>query len=102
MRLSGIHPRSSFGLFQLSIAHLEMLNILAATRIWENHWANSKIAIACDNEVIVNNLTSDRTRDLTPATIAGNIQFQETTKNVDLKVIHASGKLNLVADLFPR
>ena len=86
----------------LQIVHLEMLNILAALRVWQEPWRNSKISIACDNLAVVQVLNSGKTKDLTLAAIARNIQFQIATMNVDLKVTHIPRKVNVVADLLSR
>ena len=63
------------GYLDMNIAHLEILNILVALRVWHQFWANKKVAIACDNEAVVYVLNTGRTRDLTVAAIARNIQF---------------------------
>ena len=39
----------SLGYLDMHIAHLEILNILVALRVQHQFWANSKIAITCDN-----------------------------------------------------
>ena len=49
----------------LQIAHLEMLNILAALRVWQNQRSNKKVAIACGNQAAVHALNSVRTTDFT-------------------------------------
>ena len=87
------------GYLDLQIVHLEMLNILAALRVWQKAWSNRKVAIACDNLVVVQVLNSGKTRDQTLEAIAWNIQFQIATINVELKVSHIPGKINTVADL---
>ena len=90
------------GYMDMQIVHLEMLNILAALRVWHKSWHNSKVAIACDNLAVVQVLNSGKTRDLTLAAIARNIQFQVATANINLKVIHIPGKVNVIADLLSR
>ena len=85
-----------------NIVHLEMLNILAALRVWQEAWRNSKVGIACDNLAVVQVLNSGKTRDLTLAAIARNIQFQIAKYNIDLKVSHIPGKVNIIADLLSR
>ena len=90
------------GYLDLQIVHLEMLNILAALRVWQQPWANKKVAIACDNLAVVQVLNSGKTRDLTLAAIARNIQFQIATTNISLKVTHIPGKFNTIADLLSR
>ena len=90
------------GYLDLQIVHLEMLNILAALRVWQESWANKKVAIACDNLAVVQVLNSGKARDLTLAAIARNIQFQIATTNVNLKVTHIPGKVNMIADLLSK
>ena len=90
------------GYMDMLIVHLEMLNILAALRVWGEAWNNAKVAIACDNLAVVQVLNSGKTRDLTLAAIARNIQFQVATMNINLKVTHIPGKLNVIADLLSR
>ena len=90
------------GYLNYNIAHLEMLNILVALRVWNNCWAKSRIRIACDNEAVVHVLGSGRTRDLTLAAIARNIQLQLATWDINLQVIHIPGKDNQIADLLSR
>ena len=90
------------GYLDLQIVHLEILNILAALRVWQKPWANKKVAIACDNLAVVQVLNSGKTRDLTLAAIARNIQFHIATINVNLKVTHIPGKVNTIADLLSR
>ena len=85
----------------MNIAHLEILNIVAL-RVWHQFWANKKVAIACDNEAVVHVLNTGRTRDLTLAAIAHNIQFEAARDNIDLQANHIPGKLNVAADLLSR
>ena len=79
------------GYNNFNICHLEMLNILLALRVWIDHWANSMISVACDNQAMVQVLNSGKTRDLTLAAIARNIQFHVATRDIDLKVTHIPG-----------
>ena len=67
--------------------------------MWQEPWKNSKVAIACDNLAVVQVLNSGHTRDLTLAAIARNIHFQIATMNINLKVNHIPGKVNVIADL---
>ena len=61
-----------------------------------------KVEIACDNLVVVQVLTSGKTRDLTLAAIARNIQFQAALMNISLKFTHIPGKNNVLAYLLSR
>ena len=90
------------GYLDLQIVHLEMLNILAAIRVWQDHWRDKKVCIACDNWAVVQVLNIDRTRDLTLAAIARNIQYQAAIGNIHLQVTHIPGNKNVIADLLSR
>ena len=90
------------GYSDYNIAHLEMLNILVALRVWNHCWAKSRIRIACDNEAVVHVLRSGRTRDLTLAAIARNIQLQVATWDINLQIVNIPGKENQIADLLSR
>ena len=84
----------------LNIAYLEMLNILAALKVWHRQWAGLKVQVKCDNLAVVSVLNSGRSRDSVMAEYARNIIMWVSTFNIDLKVVHVSGKLNDIADLF--
>ena len=90
------------GHMNFNIVHLETIKILAALRVWQESWRNSKVVIACDNLAVVQVLNSGKTRDLTLAAIARNIQFQIAKYNIDFKVSHIPGKVNIIADLLSR
>ena len=64
------------GYTNFQIVHLQILNILAAIRLWQTQWSDKKVEIACDNQAVVQVLTSGKTRDLTLAAISRNISFQ--------------------------
>ena len=86
------------GYMDFNIAHLEMLNILVALRVWNHCWAKTRIRIAHDNEAVVHVLNLGRTRDFTLAAIARNIQLQVATWDINIQVIHIAGKENHIAD----
>ena len=90
------------GYMNFQIVHLEMLNILAAQRVWQIQWSNMKVEIACNNQAVVQVLTSGKTRALILAAIARNIQFQAALVNLSLKFTHLPGKVNVLADLLFR
>ena len=84
------------------IVHLEMLNNLVALRVWGSQWCNKRISIACDNQAVVHVLNSGKTRDFVLAAIVCNVQLQLATYNIEISVVHISGKINTVADLLSR
>ena len=48
------------GYKQMSIVHLEMLNIMVTIRTWGQFWAGQKICIHCDNQAVVCVLTTGK------------------------------------------
>ena len=55
----------------LSIIHLEMINILVAVRIFGHIWHRKLVLVKCDNEAVVQVLTSGKSRDPFLAAFAG-------------------------------
>ena len=45
------------------VAHLEILNIVVALKVWTEHWANKRIKIHFDNVAVVEVLRNGRARD---------------------------------------
>ena len=90
------------GYENMSITHLEMLNIMVALRTWARCWAGHLIRIHCDNQAVVNILNRGRTRDLTLAAIARNIFMDTATHDICLKVAHIAGYKNQIADSLSR
>ena len=60
-------------LMNYNIAHLEILNIVVALKVWAKHWANRRIKIYCDNMAVVEVLRNGRARDDVLALMARNI-----------------------------
>ena len=46
-----------------NIAHLEMLNVVVAFKLWGHHWANKCVKLFCDNQAVVDVLSSGRACD---------------------------------------
>ena len=85
-----------------NIAHLEILNIVVALKVWATHWANQRIRIHCDNMAVVEVLSSGRARDPTLALIARNIWLICAIFHIHIVVVHIPGKSNILADLLSR
>ena len=90
------------GYMQYNIAHLEMLNVVVALKVWGQCWANKRIKIHCDNKAVVDILAYGRARDHTMATCARNIWLLTAMYNITLLVVHIEGRSNTVADLLSR
>ena len=58
------------GYENMTIVHLEMLNIIVAIRTWSFSWAGTTIRIHCDNQATVSVFTTDKTKDCILAAIA--------------------------------
>ena len=85
-----------------TIVHLEMVNIMVATKIWSAHWANKRISIKCDNQAVVQVLNSSRTRDPILATIMRNVWMLAAKFNINMSFVHVMGIHNPVGDLLSR
>ena len=54
-----------FNVYQkdLTIVHLEMLNLVIALKLWAKNWAHSTVKFYCDNSAVVQVVQTGRTRD---------------------------------------
>ena len=89
-------------LMNYNIAHLEILNIVVALKVWAQHWANRRIKIHCDNMAVVEVLRNGRARDNVLALMARNIWLICAMFNIHIVVLHIPGKNNVLADLLSR
>ena len=85
-----------------TIAHLEILNIVVALKVWAEHWANKRIKVHYDNMAVVEVLCNGRARDNTQALLASNIWRICAMFNIHILVLHMPGKNNILADLLSR
>ena len=86
----------------LGIVHLEMINILVALRIFAPSWHQKAILVRCDNNAVVQVLTSGKTRDPFLATCARNIWMTAALADIELQYKHIRGCENTAADLLSR
>ena len=91
-----------FGYGNYDICHLEMLNIVVASKLWAVHWKDKKIKIYCDNMAVVQVLNTGRARDQILAPCAKNIWLIAATYNIEFICSHISGPTNKIADLLSR
>ena len=83
----------------LAIVHLEMINILVAVRIFGHIWHRKLVLVKCDNEAVVQVLTSGKTRDPFVAACARNIWLECGIRDVELMYVHIRRRDNKTADL---
>ena len=86
----------------MDIVHLEMLNILVATRVWKTKWEGKRILIHCDNSAVVSVLNTGKTRDQVLAALARNIAMEAAAADIHLNTIHILGRHNVIADSLSR
>ena len=85
-----------------TIVHLEMVNILLAIRLFASKWKQCKVRVRCDNQAVVQVLSSGRTKDTILAVCAHNIWFGAARFDVVIRYDHIQGVNNRVADLLLR
>ena len=86
----------------LTIVHLEMINILVAIKAFGPFWAQKKVLVKCDNQAVVSVLKHSRTEDAFLAACARNIWLLATWYDLEMDYAHIQGKKNVVADLLSR
>ena len=74
-------PRGYMG---YTIVHLEILNIVVACKVWANYWASKRIQIWCDNQAVVEVLTTGKCKDKILAVCARNIWLISAIKNFQI------------------
>ena len=90
------------GYMGYNIAHVEMLNVVVALKVWGQQWAIKCVRLFCDNQAVIEVLSSGRARDQILAMCARNIWLLTATYNIALLVSHIQGTKNNVADLLSR
>ena len=86
----------------MTIVHLEMLNILVAIRTWGKAWSSTTVRIHCDNQAVVSVLNTGRTRDSILAAISRNILMETVEKDIWLRTVHIRGQDDQIADTLSR
>ena len=85
-----------------NIVHLEMVNVVVALKVWGQQWANKCVRLYCDNQAVVEVLSSGKARDQILAMCTRNVWLLTATYNIDLLVSHIQGTKNNVANLLSR
>ena len=86
----------------LTIVHLEMINILVAIKAFGPILAQKKVLVKCDNQAVVSVLKHSRTKDAFLAACARNIWLLAAGYDLEMDYVHIKGKENVVADLLSR
>ena len=84
------------------IAHLEMLNIVVAVKVWRARWAGWTVQIFCDNLNSVHALQSGKSRDSFMRSCAREVFLYTAACDIDIQVCHRPGLEMLWADALSR
>ena len=84
------------------IAHLELLNIVVAVKLWADSWGGHRVRIDCDNMNSVLALQTGRARDPFMQHCAREIYLYCARFDIDLLVSHAPGAAMQRADALSR
>ena len=90
------------GFKNMTIVHLEMVNIVVALKVFGPMWKGKRVVGRCDNDAVVKVLSKGRARDPFLAACARNVWLLTADADIDASFVHVLGKNNQVADLLSR
>ena len=85
-----------------TIAHLELLNVVVALKMWSDRWAGWTVQIYCDNLNSVYVLQSGRSRDSFMQACAREVFLVTAAGDKDIQVCHRPGLSMIWADALSR
>ena len=85
-----------------TIAHLEMLNVVVAVKVWERRWAGWTVQIYCDNLNSVHVLQTGKSRDIFMRSCAREVFLHSAANDIDIQVCHRPGLEIVWADSLSR
>ena len=85
-----------------TIAHLEMLNIVVAIKVWQGAWTGWTVQIYCDNLNSVQVLQSGKSRDRFMRKCAREVFLYTAAYDIDIQVCHRPGLQMIWADALSR
>ena len=86
----------------LSICHLELLNIVIAVKTWAPSWSSKRVRILCDNTVAISTLQNARSRDKFLLQCAREIWLLSAIHKFEIVAQHVPGQLMTDADALSR
>ena len=84
------------------IAHLELLNIVVALKVWGPEWRGKRVKVLCDNTNACLALQSGRSRDSYIQHCIREVFLFAAVYDVDLVAVHRAGELMVRADALSR
>ena len=85
-----------------TIAHLEMLNIVVAIKVWRHRWSGWTVQVFCDNLNSVHVLRSGRSRDCFMQACAREVFLHTAACDIDVHICHRPGVAMVWADALSR
>lgn len=80
----------------------EMIPIVLATAMWGRHCSHKHVLVYCDNMAVVQMLASKTSREQDIMHLLRCLHFFTALFDMNLKVVHLAGKLNVMADSISR
>ena len=77
------------------IVHLELLNVVVATKTWATLWAGQRIQVNCDNTNAYLAIQSGRSRDPFIQRCVRELFLTCTVHDIELRAVHRPGVLTL-------
>ena len=87
---------------QHPIAHLELLNIVVAIKVWQRRWTGWTVQIYCDNLNSVCLLQTGKSRDRFMRGCAREVFLWTAAADIDIQVCHRPGIEMVWADALSR
>ena len=87
---------------QHMIAHLEMLNVVVALKVWCKQWRGCRVRFDCDNMVVCLALQSGRSRDTYLQHCVREVFLYTATNDIELVAVHRPGVSLIRADALSR
>ena len=85
-----------------SIAHLEMLNVVVAVKMWRKRWSGWAVQVYCDNLNSVYVLQTGRSRDFFMRACAREVFLYTAACDIELQICHRPGVNMIWADALSR
>ena len=87
---------------QHPIAHLELLNVVVAMRVWGDRWRGHTVDVQCDNMNACLAVQSGRSRDSFVQHCVRELFVMGVAFDIELRVVHCPGKDLTRADALSR
>ena len=85
-----------------SIAHLKLLNVVVAVKVWREEWQGKKVRIYCDNANACCAVQFGRSKDDFIQKCVRELFFVCAVSDIELHLLHRPGRLMVRADALSR